>query len=42
MEVTVYLTVDDANPQTILVKAQLPDGNQEVLLADGSAQQIAK
>jgi hypothetical protein len=42
MKVTVYLNVDEATPQAVLMRAQLPDGNQIVALADGSVQQVAK
>ena len=42
MEVTVYLTVDDTNSQAVLMRVQLPDGNQVVALTDGSIQQVAK
>jgi hypothetical protein len=42
MKVTVYLTVDDTNPQAVLMRAQLSDGSQIVALADGSVQTVAK
>jgi hypothetical protein len=42
MEATVYLTVDDATPQAVLMSARLSDGSQIVALADGSVQQVAK
>jgi hypothetical protein len=42
IEVTVYLTVDETTPQAVLMRARLPDGNEEVVLADGSIQQVSK
>jgi uncharacterized protein YxeA len=42
MKVTVYLTVDEKDPQAVLMRAQSSDGSQIVALADGSVQQVAK
>ena len=42
MQVTVYLSVDEATPQAVLMRAQLSDGSQIVALADGSVQQVAR
>jgi len=42
LEVTVSLSVEEANPQLVLARARLPDGREIVALADGSVQQLAK
>ena len=41
MEVTVNLSINDTNPQAVLIRARLPDGAEIVTLADGSVQQLA-
>ena len=40
MDVTVTLPVDEGRPQTVLVRSRLPDGDEIVVLADGSVQQV--
>jgi Flp pilus assembly protein CpaB len=42
MDVTIYPTVGDTNPQAILIRAQMPDGFQIATMADGSVQQLPK
>ncbi|MBI3853835.1 MAG: hypothetical protein HY298_26720 [Verrucomicrobia bacterium] len=42
MEVTVYLAVDETNPQAVLMRARLSDGGQIGALADGSIHQVSK
>lgn len=37
-EVTVYLTVDKSQPQSVLMRARLPDGSEAVVLTDGTVQ----
>ena len=41
MDVTVYLSAENNNPQNILLRARLPDGAEIVTLADGSVQQMS-
>src|SRR6267142_808689 len=42
MEISFSTSADDTYPQSILAVARTPDGNEIVLLADGSVQQHAK
>jgi hypothetical protein len=38
--VTVSLNVSETNPQSVLMSAQSPDGDQLVVMADGSVQSL--
>ena len=40
--VTISLRLDESNPQAVLMRARMTDGNEIVALADGSVQQIEK
>jgi hypothetical protein len=40
VEFTVNANADETRPQTILIRARLPDGRVIVVLGDGSAQQV--
>lgn len=42
MDVTFYLTIDATNPQEVLIRVKLPDGEQMVVLVDGSVKQLPK
>lgn len=41
VDVTIYLTMDETNPSQVLMRARFPDGSQEVVLSDGSVQQVS-
>ena len=41
MDVTFSLTADETRPQSVLVRARLPDGSTVIVLGDGSAQQVS-
>jgi hypothetical protein len=38
IEVTVYLMVNKNQPQSVLMRARLPDGHEAVVLTDGTVQ----
>lgn len=42
LDVTLYPTTNDADPQSILIRVRMPDGNQIAAMGDGSIQQLTK
>jgi Flp pilus assembly protein CpaB len=42
MDVTVYPTTNDADPQSILVRVRMPDGTQIAAMGDGSIQALPR
>ncbi|MHB9008863.1 MAG: hypothetical protein ACYDC1_18285 [Limisphaerales bacterium] len=40
VEVAISLTADESRPQEVLLRARLPKGDELVVLADGSVQQL--
>lgn len=42
VDVTIFLTTDESNPSQVLMRARFPDGSQEVVLYDGTVQQIPR
>ena len=42
LDIIFYSDADETRPQSILAEARFPDGSEEVVLADGSVQQISK
>jgi|KBSSwiStaDraftv2_1062776.scaffolds.fasta_scaffold119103_2 hypothetical protein len=40
IEVTIYTTGDETRPQSVLIRARLPDGTEMLGLADGSTAQV--
>jgi hypothetical protein len=42
MQVTISLSADASRPQTMLMTARMADGTTQVLLGDGSAQEVSR
>ena len=42
MDVTISLNANESDPQTILMRARLPDGSVTALMSDGSVQSLRR